>query len=112
MIHTILLTRTGEPRTNAILTLTSEAPDAKAAFKQFHRACYRWLTTTKEGEAFESSTMGDFNIGDVMCNDATILNDDIFQCILQEEGVAITKVESAGYQLPYDRILCNEPDED
>ena len=112
MIYTILLTRIGEPGTNAILALSSEAPDAKAAFQQFHRACYRWLTTTKEGEAFESDTMGDFNIGDLMCSDDTILNDDSFQSILQEEGVGIADVAAADYHLPYDRVLCNEPAND
>lgn len=107
MIHTILLTRIGDARVNAVLTLSSDAVSAETAFTKFHRACHRWLVSTQEGAEFEQETMGDFNIGDLLCNDATILNDDNFQSILQEEGVEIRKVETADFHVPYDRILCN-----
>lgn len=110
MIHTILFTRENEPDVNAILTLSSDAELAEVALRQFHRALYRWLTTTVKGNDLCEETCHDFNIGDYACYDVSIPEDPTFRKFLLEEGVQVISLASADYRATYDRVLCSEPD--
>ena len=110
MEHTILFTRDGEPDTNALIKLcTPDQVSAEIAFDRFHRGMHQWLTTTARGKALTDESMGDFNIGDLLCNDVTIPGDADFKRIMLAQDVTFNKCAAADHRVAYDRILCNEP---
>jgi hypothetical protein len=110
MEHTILFTRVGEPETSAIIRLvTYDKVTAAVAFDRFHRGMHRWLTTTTRGKEFIEETMGTFNIGDLMLNDATLRRDPAFERIFKEVGVKFSASRPADHRVSYDRPLCNPP---
>lgn len=104
---TIILTRSWEPTTNAVLTLETYSPmDAHTAFQQFQVAMNRWLYLTEQGQQLVEDSKEEFNIGDFLLSEKVITRDPDFKKLMRAEGVRFAAIGTADYRADYDTVLC------
>lgn len=104
-VFTGIFAREGDPSTCAIVAIMGRFLTANKAFEAFHRICDRWLKESDEGKELNEDSCDDFNIGDFMINEVTILKNEEFRDLMKEEGIDEIVISQAEFHATYDRLL-------